>query len=94
MDLYELVQEYLSKDIEVQFTWPAPVSKRDEESWINDTEQAFANLTAEDIDTAFKWCTFSGSDDEAIVAAIKSLILPEDLPIGCHCNITFIPHYD
>lgn len=90
MHFCELVREYLKKDILIQYTWPDPVDARDEESWIEDTLQAFYELTPDDVEIACKWCNFKGSDDEIAIAAIKSLIIPEDLPIGCLCDIEFI----
>jgi hypothetical protein len=88
--MFALIEEFLNKNIEVQYDWGLPVLKRDEESWIEDTVQAFNTLTVEEVLTALKWCNFKGTDEEVIMAAIKSLILPEDLPLNCDCNISFV----
>ena len=87
--MFALIEKFLAKDIVVQYDWGMPVLKKDEESWIEDTVQAFNNLTVEEVLTALKWCNFKGTDEEVVKAAIKSLILPDDLPLNCNCNISF-----
>lgn len=87
--MFALIEEFLDKNIVIQYDWGMPVLKKDEESWIEDTVQAFKLLTFKDVETALRWCNFKGTDEEVVKAAIKSLILPDDLPLNCNCNISF-----
>ncbi len=86
---YNLIECLLSNKIEIKFDWPFPVTKVDEQSWIDDTYTAYQELTVADVEMALKWCNFEGTDEEVVMAAIKSLIIPEDLPLNCQLNINF-----
>jgi hypothetical protein len=86
---YNLIECLLNNKIEIEFDCAFPVVAEDAQSWIDDAYTAYKELTIADVETVLKWCNFEGTDEEVIMAAIKSLIIPEDLPLNCQLNINF-----